>query len=143
MGVQIILNKCDLFCIGKHLIGQGLENIGKIYGRAPLCHLDMAPSFKRGEQHKHVARAISFILIIMARRLTRLHWNGFARLDNQLLQAFIQADQWIFRVTRAVVNLKYILHIRDKFSRFFGRDDPAFLLVRFQDIFFSVRPIVL
>jgi len=40
---------------------------------AAIGDLDVAPAFERGEHHEQIGRAVAFILVIAALRLSWLH----------------------------------------------------------------------
>jgi len=46
---------------------------------------DVAPAFERGKHHEQVGSAVALVLVVMARRVARLHRHRHARFGNELL----------------------------------------------------------
>src|SRR3954454_20513837 len=105
--------------------------------------LDMPPALQRREEHEEIGRAIAPVLIIVSRRATgfRLDWR--ARFGDQLLRCLIQAYDGAVWIARAMIHLQNIFHIRHERRVCLGRNDELLVQVRFENVFFSVRPIVL
>src|SRR6185437_541398 len=75
-----------------------------------------------------------------------LSWLGRdrrARLNDQLFRGFIQTHQRTIGITRLLVGLQHVFHRRDEAGAGVGRDHPLPVAMRFERVFFSVRPIVL
>jgi hypothetical protein len=70
---------------GEVYIGQVLQHLGIIDGGVLVCHLDVAPAFKRREHHEEVGGAVALVFVIDARRAPRFHRDWCARLRNELL----------------------------------------------------------
>ena len=83
--IQIILYENDLVGTREVAVAEGFQDFGKVDRRAPLGDLDMTPAFERGEQHEQVGCAISFVLVVVARGLSRQHRQRRARLGDELL----------------------------------------------------------
>ena len=69
MGVEIVLNQNNFFCVRKMRVGQILQSVGVIDGRATLGDFGVAPAFERGEHHEHIGRAIAFVFVVVTCRL--------------------------------------------------------------------------
>jgi len=79
----------------------------------------------------------------MARRLTLLHGQWRPRFSDQLFGGLIEADQWLGRIVRAVIDLDHVLHRRDEGRVLFRRDHPVLCQVRLEFVFFNARATVL
>ena len=64
MDVDIVLNQHDGPFMREMDLGQILEDVSVVEGGVPVRHLDVAPAFERGEQHKQVGRAVALVLVI-------------------------------------------------------------------------------
>ncbi len=87
-------------------------------------------------QHEQAGRAIALVLVVVARRPSRLHRDGRARLGYKLFRCFVEADERPGRVVRSRVDLKHVLHRSHERSVRLGRDHPILLQVRFESVFF-------
>src|ERR1700686_3591587 len=117
--------------------------MSKIDGGPALGGFHMAPAFERREHHEQVGRAIAFILVIDPRRLALLDRHRKARFLDQLLGGLVQADQGTIRIMRPCVNGQHLLHGGYECTVRFRRDDPLFLEMRLERVFFKTRQIVL
>src|ERR1700741_645152 len=117
--------------------------MGIIDGGAPVRDLNVPPALKRGEQHEQVGGAVAFVLVIDPLRASPFHRDRRARLGNQLLGGFVQADERHFRIVRLSVDIQHLLHGRYECAIGLRRDDPLFLAVRLKRVFLRTRPIVL
>ena len=66
-------------------VGQIPEHVGIIDGGVAVGDLDMPPALQRREHHEQIGRAVAFVFVVVARRLSRLGRDRRARLDDQLL----------------------------------------------------------
>src|SRR5271166_2414919 len=66
-----------------------------------------------------------------------------ARFDRQLLGRLVEANDGSFWVVRTPVDVEHVLHAGDEVGVGVGRNDPLFLEVRLEDVFFRIRPMVL
>ena len=103
----------------------------------------MPPALKRCEQHENIGGAVTLILIIDARWLTAFHRHWRSGFADQLFRGLIQADQRPVRIARPCVDRQDIFHRRHESRVGRWRNDPLFSQVRFENVFFNVRPIVL
>src|ERR1700689_4351570 len=115
----------------------------EIHRRVTIGHFDMAPTFQGGEQHEQIRRAIAFVLIVITRDSLGSGWNRHARFGDHLLRRLIEAHQGAFRLAGLVINLQDIFHVRHERRVGLRRNDKLLVQVRLEDVFLSVRPIVL
>ena len=85
MDIEIVLDQHDGLGAWEVDIGQVLQDLGIVDGGVLVCHLDVAPAFKRREHHEQVGSAVALIFVIDTGRAPRLHRDGHARLGNELL----------------------------------------------------------
>ena len=85
----------------------------------------------------------ALVLVVVTRRRSRSHGFRCARLGDELLGGFVEADQRPRRIVRPRVDVEHVLHRGDKCGVGFRRDDPVVGQVRFEIVFFSARPTVL
>src|SRR5476651_1753036 len=105
--------------------------------------LDMPPTLQRREQHEQIGGAVSFVLIIIPRGSSRFRRDWHTRFGDQLFRCLVQAYDGVFRVVWPMVNLQHIFHGCHERGTGVRRNDPLLFQMRPEDIFFSVRPIVL
>src|SRR6185295_17146548 len=143
MGTEIILDQNDLAGLWKMPVRQVPEDRGVIGGGAAIGDVDMPPALKRREQHEEIGGAVALIFVIDARRLTAFHRHGRSCFSDQLFRGLVQTDQWLVWIARPRIDRQNVFHRRHE--RRVGRrwNDPLFSQVRFENVFFSVRPIVL
>src|SRR3954465_13657198 len=97
----------------------------------------------RREHHEQIGDAIAFVFVIVPRWLSKFGRDRRARLDDQLLGGFVEAHERALWIVRSLIDFQHVFHGGDKRSVGFGRDHPLLLEMRFENVFFSVRPIVL
>ena len=105
--------------------------------------LDATPTFQRREHHEQIGHAVAFVFVIMARLAPGRSRNGSARLDNHLLRGFVEAYDGAPRIARSLINFQHVFHIGDGARAGLGRDHPLLFEMRLENVFLSVRPIVL
>ena len=88
-------------------------------------------------------RMDALVLVVVTRRLSRPHRLRCARLGNQLLRGFVEADERERRIMRSRIDVEHILHRCDERRVGLGRNDPIVGQVRFEIVFLSARPTVL
>src|SRR5271169_172905 len=143
VGVEIVLHQQDLRRVGKMHVRQIPEHMGIIDGGVVVGHFHMPPPFQRREHHEQIGDAIAFVFVIVTRLASRLRRDRRARLDDQLLRGFVEAHERTLRIVRPLIDLQHVFHIGDKGRAGVRRDHPLLLAMRFENVFFSVRPIVL
>src|ERR1700680_3773195 len=114
-----------------------------INGRPALGHFHMPPPFKRCEHHEQIGGAVAFVFVIDPRRLPFFHRHRHPRFLDKLLGGFVQADQRMSRIARPCVNGQHILHGGYEGAVRFRRDDPLFLEMGLERVFFKTRQIML
>src|SRR6202165_4148248 len=117
--------------------------MSKIDGGPALGDFHTPPAFERREHHEQVGGAIAFIFVIDPRRSVLLHRHWNPRFLDQLLGGFVQADQGTIRIMRPCVNGQHLLHGGYECAVRFRRDDPLFLEMGLERVFFKTRQIVL
>lgn len=138
MGIEIILHERHLQCLWERFIHQGLHLIGIINSCASWGDLNMPPADQWCHNHEQITHSIALVFRVIARRLTGLNWSGGLLFNRQLLIAFVKTHHWIVWIFRAVIHIKDILQLTNKFSISFGRYHPTFIQPRFQLVFFRV-----
>src|SRR5467141_4246758 len=141
--VEIILHQHDFGRVGKMRVGQIPEHVGIIDGGVAVGDLDMPPAFQRREHHEQIGDAIAFVFVIVARWLSRFGGDRRARLEDQLLRGFVEAHERALRIVRSLIDFQDVFHGGDKRRVGVGRNHPLLLVMRLENVFFSVRPIVL
>src|SRR5947209_13299415 len=124
-------------------IGQIPEHVGIIDGGVAVGDLDMPPAFQRREHHEQIGDAIAFVFVIVTRWLSRFGGDRRARVDDQLLRGFVEAHERALRIVRSLIDFQDVFHGGDKRRVGVGRNHPLLLAMRLENVFFSVRPIVL
>ena len=89
------------------------------------------------------ARGIAFIFVIVTRLASRRGGNGCARFDDHLLRGLVQTHQRARRIMRPLIDFQHVFHVGDKARAGLRRDHPLLLEMRLENVFLSVRPIVL
>ncbi len=143
MGVEIVLHQHDLRRVGKMRVGQILEHLGVIDGGVAVGDLDMPPAFQRREHHEQIGDAIAFVFVIVTRLASWLGGDRRARLDDQLLRGLVEAHDRALRIMRPLIDFQHVFHGGDERGVGVRRDHPLLLEMRLENVFFSVRPIVL
>src|ERR1700741_3297765 len=141
--VEIVLHQHDLRHIRKMHVRQIPERMGIIDGGVAVSHFHMPPAFQRREHHEQIGDAIAFVFLIVTRLGSWLRGDGRARLDDQLLRGLVETHERPLRIVRPLINLQHVFHIGDKGRAGVRRNHPLLFEVRFENVFFSVRPIVL
>src|SRR5262252_1624578 len=119
------------------------EHIGIIDGGMAVGHFHKPPPFQRREHHEQIGDTIAFVFVIVTRLASRLRRDRSARLDDQLLRGFVEAHERTLRIVRPLIDLQHLFHVGDKGRAGVRRNHPFLLAMRFENVFFSVRPIVL
>src|SRR5208282_2444618 len=117
--------------------------MGVIDGRATVGDFHVAPAFQRREHHEQIGHAIALIFVVVTRRLSRLDGDRRARLDDELLRRFIEAYERALGIVRPLVDFQNVFHVGDKGRAGLGRDHPLLLEMGLENVYLSVRPIVL
>src|ERR1700693_85356 len=87
--------------------------------------------------------AIAFVFVIVTRLASRLRRDRRARLNDQLLGGLVETHERTPRIVRPLIDLQHVFHVGDKSRAGVRRNHPLLLEVRFENVFFSVRLIVL
>src|SRR5271155_4791778 len=143
MRAQIVLDQHDFFGVGKMLVGKFLQHLCVIGGGVAVGDLDATPPLQRRKDHEQVGDAVALVFVIVPGRLPRLGGDRRARLYDQLFGGFIQTHERAIGIARFLVGFQHIFHRGDEAGVGVRRDHPLPIAVRFERVFFSVRPIVL
>jgi hypothetical protein len=76
----------------------------------------MPPACQWFHHDEEIARAFPFVLVIHPLRLTRFNEDGRVDIGMQQHWFFIQADRWVLRVIRFLIEVKHIFHGSDKLA---------------------------
>src|SRR6516225_1551675 len=143
MGVEVVPYENDFLGPGEMDIAKLFENLCVVDGRAALGNFDVAPTFERGKQHEQAGRAVALVFVVVTCRSPGLNGKRRSRFCDELFGCLVQAHERSGRVVRAGIHFQYILHRGHEPCVGLGRDDPVFLQVRFDVVFFSARATVL
>src|SRR6516225_3305905 len=143
MGVEVVPYENDFLGPGEMDIAKLFENLCVVDGRAALGNFDVAPTFERGKQHEQAGRAVALVFVVVTCRSPGLNGKRRSRFCDELFGCLVQAHERSGRVVRAGIHFQYILHRGHEPCVGLGRDDPVFLQVRFDVVFFSARASVL
>jgi len=136
--VQVVHDDADDFGLRVRFIDQPLHLVRKVNHRALVSDRHMPEACLWLNEEEQIARPVSLILIIKARRLSGSLREGLARLANQLLAGFIEVDLRALRIVRLGIEFQHVFHARDKFSRDL-RNAPLLFQVRLEFVFLSTR----
>ena len=140
---EIVLHQHDLRRAGKVHVGQFLEHLGVIDGGVAVGDLDATPALQRREHHEQVGHAVAFVFVIVTRLASGRGGNGRARLGNHLLRGLVETHHGALRIMRPLIDLQHVFHVGDEGRIGLRRDHPLLFEMRFENVFLSVRPIVL
>ena len=140
---EIVLHQHDLRHVGKMRVGQILERVGVIDGGVAVGDLDVAPAFQRREHHEQIGDAVAFVFVIVTRLASGRGGNGRARLDDHLLRGLVEAHHGPPRIMRSLIDFQHVFHVGDETRAGMRRDHPLLFEMRLENVFLSVRPIVL
>src|SRR5271166_2085331 len=124
-------------------IRQFFQHLSVIDGGVAVGDLDAAPAFQGRKHHEYVGDAVAFVFVIVTRGLSGFGGDRRAGLDDQLFGGFIQTHERTIGIARFLVGFQHIFHRGDEAGVGVWRDHPLPIAVRFERVFFSVRPIVL
>src|SRR5271166_5432056 len=124
-------------------IRQFFQHLSVIDGGVAVGDLDAAPAFQGRKHHEYVGDAVAFVFVIVTRGLSGFGGDRRAGLDDQLFGGFIQTHERAIGIARFLVGFQHIFHRGDEAGVGVRRDHPLPIAVRFERVFFSVRPIVL
>ena len=79
----------------------------------------------------------------MTRFASRRSGKRGARLDDHLLRGLVEAHHRAQRIVRPLIDFQHVFHIGDEAGAGLGRDYPLLFEVRLENVFLSVRPMVL
>jgi hypothetical protein len=103
----------------------------------------MPPTFERREHHEEIGRAVALVFVIEPRWPPLFHLDRSAHFGSQLLRGLVQANQRNIGIARPRVYGQHVFHGRHERAVGLRRDDPLLFQVRLENVFLSVRPIVL
>ena len=92
MRVEIVQHHANHLGFGVADVHQPLHFMGKVHLGALLRHMHVPLAGLRFHKEKEIARAIAFIFVIKALRLSRLCWQRLSGLFDQLLARLIKVD---------------------------------------------------
>ena len=141
--LRLSWTKTILSASGKCRSDSVLQHQCVVDGGVMVGHFDMAPAFQRREHHEQVGHAVALVFVIVPRGLTGFGRDRRARLDDQLFGGLVQAHEGTLGIARLLVGFQHVFHGGDEGGVGVGRDHPLPIAVRFEDVFFRVRPIVL
>jgi hypothetical protein len=97
--------------------------------------LDAAPTLQRRENHEYIGHAVSLVLVIVPDGSSGSGRNRSARLDDQLLGAFIQTDERAIGIARLLVSFQHVFHGGDEAGVGVRRDHPLPIAVGLEEVF--------
>ena len=140
---EIVLHQHDLRRAGEMRVGQIFEHVGVIDCGVTVGHFHMPPAFQRCEHHEQMGHAIAFIFVIVTRLAARRGGNGCARFDDHLLRGLVETHQRARRIMRPPIDFQHVFHVGDEARAGLRCDYPLLFEMRLENVFLSVRPIVL
>src|SRR5712692_4256714 len=114
-----------------------------IHGGMAIRNFDMAPAFERSKHHEEVGGAVALVLVIETRRASRFHRDRLARFGKELLARLVQAYQRAIGIAWPRIHGQHVFHRGYERAVGLRRDDPLLTAMGRENVFFSVRPIVL
>jgi hypothetical protein len=138
MRIQVVQDYADHGRLREVHVYQLLHTIREILRGTPVGDLDVPPSLQGLKQHEQITRALPAILIIVPEQLTRYHWQGLARLADQLVRTLVNTDDRILWVLGLSVQAEKLCHAPDKFRAHCGHT-PFLLLPWLAHVLFRVR----
>ena len=110
--------------------------MSEVYGSAALGHLDVPPSALRFTEHEQIARAVAYVLGVIAFHPARPSLNGRPLIGHQLLGCLVETDHGTVSVVVFVVQVKHVLHTCHELSAHLG-NAPLLVLPRLEFVFFK------
>ena len=140
---EVVLDQHNLHRVGEVCIRQLFEHMGVVGGGVAVGHFDAAPAFEWRDHHEQTGHTVAMVFVIVTRLAPRRGWHGSSRFRNQRLRRFVHANHGTLRVMRPLIDLQHVFHIGDEGRVGLRRDPPWLLEMRLENVFLSVRPIVL
>src|SRR4030066_945105 len=142
MSVQVIHHDHNFLRLGIDPIRKLLHGDGPIFARALIGHFDIPFSGQRFKKHKQICDTFPFVLVIHPLRLSRLYWERFLNICQQLFTGFIHTDLGTFRIIGLGIDFKNIFHVAHKSCIGFRWYAVFFFQPRLKFVFLSVVRIV-
>src|SRR5579859_5090559 len=127
MGVEIVQHDADLASVREMDVDQLTQTLSEITLGPPLRDFDLPPSQMWGKHHKGIAHAVALVQIVEAGRLSRLSWQGFKDIRQQLTGALIKTHQRLLWVWHLCIQVQDILHPPHE-GRIYLWDTPLLVL---------------
>jgi hypothetical protein len=138
MGVEVVQHHTDQRCLGERLIDQGFHPGREVLGGAPCRDLAMAPAGQRLEEQEHMTAPFAPILIVIAYRPPWRQRQRLARLADQLVGRFIDADHRLEGIIGLGIPLQEVFQAPNKVGIERGQT-PLLPLPGLQLVVLSVR----
>src|SRR6266508_1382594 len=136
MGVQVIHHDIDALCFWMDHIDQITHYKGKVTFGSSLGDEHVAGACLGLDKQEQIARAVSFVLVILSSSLSRFEDSWIGDVSQQLRTFLIKTDQRTPGIVGFLVQFQNMLHLANERGRDFW-NTPASYLPGFEFVFFS------
>src|SRR5680860_29678 len=138
VGIEIVEDQDDPLRLGKGLIGEVAQGMGKV--RAPMVvgdgHLPPAKVGSHGQEE--IGAAVPGVLGVLLDGASRTERRGGPRLSPQLLARLVETDQRARRIGGTGIDVEHVLHRRHEVGILLRGNAPAADQPWFEIVFLSV-----
>ena len=135
VGVQVIDHKSDACSVGELLVDEPPDHLGDVLLAMMVGDEHVAPCTPGTEDNEETFRATSFVLIVVACCPTGTWWDRSNDVTEELVRAFIEADNRMERIVRLSIEIKDVFHAPEEVRSDFTQA-PLPLLPRLEPVFF-------
>ena len=136
MRVQVIHHDIDARCFWINHIDQVTHRKGKVLFGAAVGDQHLSGASLGLDKQKQIARAVSFILVILSSSLSRFENQWIGDVGQQLHAFFIKTDQRTSGIVGFLIQFQNMLHLPNELWCHFW-NTPTPYLPRFEFVFFS------
>ena len=136
--VEVVANQNDLFAVGVTTFQMAGHLLRPVHFRSTLSCGRLTPPRERFGEHEDGSGAGSLILVVDSPSVGFRRRNRLAGFLHQLYGLLVHADHRAIGIVRVFVRFQDVLHVRDKLSIGFRRDDPVLDLAFGHAVFLSV-----
>src|SRR6266511_4905223 len=136
MGVQVIHHDIDALCFWMDHIDQITHYKGKVTFGSSLGDEHVAGACLGLDKQEQIARAVSFVLVILSSSLSRFEDSWIGDGSQQLRTFLIKTDQRTPGIVGFLVERQKVFHALDEFWRDFW-NAPTSYFPRLEFVFFS------
>jgi hypothetical protein len=139
VGVQVIDYQSDHRGVCKVFIDEPTDHLREVPFGVMVGHDHMPPATGRTEDDKEAFGPTVLVLIVVARCPAGSWWDRRKHIPQELVLAFIQADDRSASIVGLGIQVQHILHGSDKGSSH-PRQTPLFMTLWLELIFFQHLP---